>query len=180
MGFAPIHEVADDGKVRIKQFYWKPWFGDPEALPEIGLRDTFTGPDSSTSRRSALTSTTRARRSNLLAMTRPERLWNSRSSRAGSDHEGIRVDCQRRPPQARPSVQRLPSSRGCHAAEGCDVCKAEARIIAVTNSDAGKTIKVKGFVTCGSEPIIEMVSSFLYRGRFDHYENTFEILEEPD
>ncbi len=61
-----------------------------------------------------------------------------------------------------------------------DVCKAEARIIAVTNSDAGKTVKVKGFVTRGSERVIEVVSSFLYRGRFDDYENTFEILEEPD
>ena len=61
-----------------------------------------------------------------------------------------------------------------------DVCKAEARIIAISNSDAGKTVKVKGFVTRGSERVIEVVSSFLYRGRFDDYENTFEILEEPD
>ena len=45
MGFAPIHEVADDRNLRIKQFYWKLWFGDNETLPEIGLRDTFTGPE---------------------------------------------------------------------------------------------------------------------------------------
>ncbi len=41
----PIHELADDCNVRIKQFYWKLWFGDNEALPEIGLRDIFTGPE---------------------------------------------------------------------------------------------------------------------------------------
>ena len=61
-----------------------------------------------------------------------------------------------------------------------DVCKAEARIVAVTNGDAGKTVKVKGYVTRDGERVIEVVSSFLYRGRFSDYENTFEILEEPD
>ena len=45
MGFAPIHEVAEDRNRRIKEFYWKLWFGDEEVLPEIGLRDTFTGPE---------------------------------------------------------------------------------------------------------------------------------------
>ena len=61
-----------------------------------------------------------------------------------------------------------------------DVCKAEARIVGVTNSDAGKTVKVKGYVTRGGEKVIEVVSSFLYRGRFEDYPNTFEVLEEPD
>ena len=61
-----------------------------------------------------------------------------------------------------------------------DVCKAEARIVGVTNSDAGKTVKVKGFVTRGNERVIEVVSSFLYRGRFTDFANTFEIIDEPD
>ena len=61
-----------------------------------------------------------------------------------------------------------------------DVCNAEARIVAVTNSDAGKTVRVKGFVIREGEKVIEVTSSFLYRGRFDDYENTFEVLEEPD
>lgn len=61
-----------------------------------------------------------------------------------------------------------------------DVCKAEARIVAIINSDAGKSVKVKGHVIRNGERVIEVVSSFLYRGRFSDYENTFEILEEPD
>lgn len=44
-GFAPIHEIALDRNTRIKQFYWKLWYGDDSVLPEIGLRDTFTGPE---------------------------------------------------------------------------------------------------------------------------------------
>lgn len=45
MGYAPIHEVAEGRNTRIKQFYWKLWFGDDESLPPIDLRDTFTGPE---------------------------------------------------------------------------------------------------------------------------------------
>lgn len=61
-----------------------------------------------------------------------------------------------------------------------DVCKAEAQIVSVTNANEGKIVKVKGYVYRKGERVIEVVSSFLYRGRFDDYENTFEITEEPD
>jgi fatty acid synthase subunit alpha, fungi type len=61
-----------------------------------------------------------------------------------------------------------------------DVCNAEARIASVTNTDAGKIVKVKGHIYRAGQPVIEVVSAFLYRGRFTDYENTFETTEEPD
>lgn len=61
-----------------------------------------------------------------------------------------------------------------------DVCKAEARIISVINANEGKIVKVKGYVHRQSQRVIEVVSSFLYRGRFTDYENTFDTTEEPD
>jgi len=45
MGYAPIHEVVDGRNEKIKQFYWKLWFGDDEVLPNLGLTETFTGPE---------------------------------------------------------------------------------------------------------------------------------------
>jgi fatty acid synthase subunit beta len=45
MGYAPIHEIAEGRNTRIKQFYWKLWYGDDGVLPDIDIRDTFTGPD---------------------------------------------------------------------------------------------------------------------------------------
>jgi fatty acid synthase subunit beta len=60
-----------------------------------------------------------------------------------------------------------------------DVCRAEARIVSVTNANEGKIVKVKGHVYRGRQPVIEVVSAFLYRGRFTDYENTFETTEEP-
>lgn len=44
MGFAPVHELMDGRNQKIKEFYWKLWFGDDETLPELGLQETFTGP----------------------------------------------------------------------------------------------------------------------------------------
>lgn len=45
MGYMPIHEVAQDRNRRIKEFYWKLWFGDDEILPEIDVRATYKGPE---------------------------------------------------------------------------------------------------------------------------------------
>lgn len=44
-GFAPIHEISAGRNNRIKQFYWKLWYGDNEVLPEIDIREKFVGPE---------------------------------------------------------------------------------------------------------------------------------------
>jgi len=63
-----------------------------------------------------------------------------------------------------------------------DICRPEARIVSVTNSSEGKIVKVKGHCYRNNQPVIEVVSSFLYRGHFVDYENTFDTTasEEPD
>nr|GAT43177.1 predicted protein [Mycena chlorophos] len=61
-----------------------------------------------------------------------------------------------------------------------DVSQAEAKIVSVSNTDSGKVVKVKGHVFRAGKPVIEVVSAFLYRGRFTNSENTFETTEEPD
>ena len=45
MGSTPIHELAERRNERIKQFYWKLWYGDNEVLPKINIKDKFTGPE---------------------------------------------------------------------------------------------------------------------------------------
>ena len=70
--------------------------------------------------------------------------------------------------------------KGASPLKAGDVCKAEARIASVTNTDAGKVVKVKGHVLRDGQSIIEVVSSFLYRGHFDDFHNTFEVIEESN
>lgn len=61
-----------------------------------------------------------------------------------------------------------------------DVCKAEARIASVINNNAGKAVKVTGHIIRDNKPVVEVTSAFLYRGRFTDFENTFEVVQEPD
>ncbi|OJT02257.1 Fatty acid synthase subunit alpha [Trametes pubescens] len=186
MGYAPIHEVADDRNTRIKAFYWKLWFGDDEVLPEINVRDTFTGPE----------------------VTIDEDDIESFCAVVGNQGEAFKSARNETPlapmdfaivagwqaimkaifpaPIDGDLLKLVHLSNGFRLLDGVkplqagDVCKAEARIVAVINSDAGKSVKVKGHVIRDGERVIEVVSSFLYRGRFSDYQNTFEILEEPD
>jgi len=44
-GFTPIHEIATGRNQRIKQFYWKLWYGDDEVLPNIDIHEKFMGPE---------------------------------------------------------------------------------------------------------------------------------------
>lgn len=69
---------------------------------------------------------------------------------------------------------------GARPLEAGEVCSAEASIVSVVNANEGKIVKVKGFVLRDGKPVIEVVSSFLYRGRFIDYENTFDTTEESD
>ncbi|KAI0787467.1 fatty acid synthase [Fomes fomentarius] len=185
-GFAPIHEVATDRNKRIKEFYWKLWFGDNESLPEIGLRDTFTGPEVTIDEDDVETFC-------AVVGNQGEAFKSARNDTPLAPMDFAIVTGWQAimkaifPAPADGDLLKLVHlSNGFRLLDGAkplkagDVCKAEARIIAVINSDAGKTVKVKGFVTRGNERVIEVVSSFLYRGRFDDYENTFEILEEPE
>jgi enoyl reductase-like protein len=41
-GFAPIHEVVEGRNKAIKEFYWKLWFGDDQAMPSIDLTENLT------------------------------------------------------------------------------------------------------------------------------------------
>ena len=42
-GFTPIHKISSGHNKRIKQFYWKLWFGDNEVLPNINIQSPYLG-----------------------------------------------------------------------------------------------------------------------------------------
>ena len=45
MGSMPIHEVSKGRNGRIKDFYWRLWFGDDQSRPELDVHETFIGPE---------------------------------------------------------------------------------------------------------------------------------------
>lgn len=44
-GYAPIHEVMEGRTTRIKDFYWRLWFGDDEKMPSLDSKQVFEGPE---------------------------------------------------------------------------------------------------------------------------------------
>ena len=45
MASIPIHEIAEGRNDPIKQSYWKLWYGDDQTLPQIDVKEKFTGPN---------------------------------------------------------------------------------------------------------------------------------------
>ena len=45
MGSMPVHEVSEGRNGRIKDFYWRLWFGDDQSRPELDIHETFIGPE---------------------------------------------------------------------------------------------------------------------------------------
>ncbi|KAI0311286.1 acyl transferase domain-containing protein, partial [Amylostereum chailletii] len=184
--YAPIHEVSQGRNQRIKEFYWRLWFGDNEALPVIDVRDTFTGPEVTISAADVETFC------GVVGNQQEEfKTVRSETVKAPMDF-AIVTGWQAIMKAIFPAsidgdlLKLVHLSNGFKVVPGAkilaagDVCKAEAKVTAVVNSDAGKTVRVQGHVLCEGKPVIEVVSAFLYRGRFTDFENTFETVEEPD
>ncbi|KAF4614083.1 hypothetical protein D9613_007929 [Agrocybe pediades] len=185
-GFAPIHEVAVGRNQRIKEFYWKLWYGDDEKLPSIDIRDKFVGPEV----------TIRAEDVEQFCAVvgnQGEAFKTARNEQVQAPMDfAIVTGWQAIMKSIFPAaidgdlLKLVHLSNGFRMVDGAkplaagDVCKAEARIVSVVNAPEGKIVKVKGHVYRQGEKVIEVVSAFLYRGRFTDYENTFDTTEEPD
>ncbi|KAG8770032.1 3-oxoacyl-[acyl-carrier-protein] synthase, partial [Ceratobasidium sp. 428] len=161
MGYAPIHEVSEGRNWRIKEFYWKLWFGDNETLPEIDIRDTFAGPE--------VTITAEAvERFCAVVGNQGEQFKSVRNERVQAPMDFAIVTGWQAimrsifPKSVDGDLLKLVHlSNGFKMVEGAspllvgDVCKAEARIASVINSDSGKTVKVTGFVLRDGKPVVE-------------------------
>jgi fatty acid synthase subunit alpha len=185
-GFAPIHEVGEGRNHRIKEFYWRLWFGDDEVLPEIDVRDTFTGPEVTISAEDIETfcdvvgnqgeSFRKGRSENVTAPMDFAIVAGWQAIMKAIFPKSIDGDL----------LKLVHLSNGFRMVDGAaplkagDVCVAKARIASVSNTDAGKAVKVQGFIIREGKRVIEVTSSFLYRGRFSDFNTTFELTEEPE
>lgn len=184
--FAPIHEVVEGRNKRIKEFYWGLWFGDDEKLPELNVRDTFTGPE-------VTISASDIEAFCAVVGNQQEKFKTVRTDEVKAPMDfAIVTGWQAIMKAIFPStidgdlLKLVHLSNGFKAIPGSkplkagDICRAEAKVVAVVNGDSGKTVRVSGHVLCEGIPVIEVQSAFLYRGHFTDYENTFETIDEPD
>ncbi|KAF9267936.1 fatty acid synthase [Marasmius fiardii PR-910] len=186
MGSAPIHEIVDGRNNRIKDFYWKLWYGDNESLPQLDIHDVFSGPEVTLDAKEIEKFCT-------IVGNHGESFKTVRNEKINAPMDfaivaGWQAIIKSIFPQSIDGdllrLVHLSNSfrmvNGARPLQVGDKCRSEAKIVSVINSREGKIVKVKGHVYREGAPVIEVVSAFLYRGTFTDFENTFEITQEAD
>ncbi|SGZ13233.1 BQ5605_C028g10557 [Microbotryum silenes-dioicae] len=199
--YAPIHEIVGDRNQRIKEHYWDLWSLDAsttQGMSQLSISDEFQG-ETVTINEDDIEAFCRVvgnegeayKRSHKKGMQVPMDFaiklgWKSimkpifPSSIDGDLLKLVHLSN---------GFRVLP---GAPALVPGDTVTSISRIESVTNSDSGKTVSVKGTVYLVSSaankdkatteervPVLEVTSSFLYRGTFTDYAQTFSRIESP-
>lgn len=185
-GYSPIREVMEDRNDRIKEFYWKAWFGnDPLDLDALvtakfdGGQTTITG-EAINDFIHAVGNTGEA------FVDRPGKImyapmdfaivvgWKAITKPIFPrkiDGDLLKLVHLSNAFRMMPGAE--PLKKG-------DVVSTTAQINAVINQESGKMVEVCGTIVRDGEPVMEVTSQFLYRGTYTDYENTFQRkLETP-
>ena len=180
VGYAPIHEVMEARNDRIKDFYYKVWFGD-EACPfDASVTSEFDG--------GRATVTSEAINDFVHAVGNTGEAFVDRPGKevyAPMDFAivvGWKAITKPIFPRAIDGdlLKLVHLSNGFRMLPGAeslkkgDVVDTKAQINAVINQEAGKMVEVCGTITRNGEPIMEVTSQFLYRGAYTDFENTFQ------
>ena len=179
-GYAPIREVMDRRNDRIKEFYYRIWFGD-EAVP-------FDTPVTSRFRGDRAVITGEAINDFVHAVGNTGEAFVDRPGKdvfAPMDF-AIVVGWKAITKPIFPCLIDGDLLRLVHLSNGFrmvpgaaplrkgDVLDTTAEVHAVVNREAGKMVEVCGTIWRDARPVMEVTSQFLYRGDYDDYEHTFQ------
>ncbi|KAF2743156.1 beta subunit of fatty acid synthase [Sporormia fimetaria CBS 119925] len=180
IGYAPIHEVMEARNDRIKEFYYKIWFGD-EACPfDAAVTSQFDG--------GRATVTSEAINDFVHAVGNTGEAFVDRPGKevyAPMDFAivvGWKAITKPIFPRAIDGdlLKLVHLSNGFRMIPGAeplkkgDVLDTTATVNAVINQDSGKMVEVCGTITRDGKPVMEVTSQFLYRGAYTDFENTFQ------
>lgn len=183
-GYAPIREVMEGRNDRIKEFYYRIWFGD-EAVP-------FDTPATSTFDGGRATVTSRAIADFVHAVGNTGEAFVERPGKevfAPMDFAivvGWKAITKPIFPRAIDGdlLKLVHLSNGFRMVPGVeplkkdDVLETTAQINAVINQDAGKMVEVCGTIKRDGEAVMNVTTQFLYRGAYTDFENTFQRKDE--
>jgi fatty acid synthase subunit beta len=179
-GYAPIHEVMEARNDRIKDFYYKIWFGDEECPFEAPVTSNFDG--------GRATVTSEAINDFVHAVGNTGEAFVDRPGKevyAPMDFAivvGWKAITKPIFPRAIDGdlLKLVHLSNGFRMLPGAeplkkgDVLDTTAQINAVINQDSGKMVEVCGTITRDGQPVMEVTSQFLDRGAYTDFENTFQ------
>ncbi|CAG9939103.1 unnamed protein product [Clonostachys rosea f. rosea IK726] len=179
-GYAPIHEVMEGRNDRIKEFYWRAWFGNDELDLDALVTSQFDG--------GKTTITTEAINDFVHAVGNTGEAFVDRPGKtvfAPMDFAiviGWKAITKPIFPRTIDGdllklVHLSNEFRMLHGAEPLkkgDVVSTTAQINAIINQESGKMVEVCGTLSRDGSPVMEVTSQFLYRGAYTDYENTFQ------
>ncbi|BGP41220.1 fatty acid synthase alpha subunit Lsd1 [Rhodotorula kratochvilovae] len=200
--YAPIHEVIDDRNDRVKQHYWDLWNLNDEktkGFQQLKVSDEFEG---------ELVQINADDIEAFCRVVGIEGESYKKTYKAGMQVPldfAIKLSWKAIMKPIFPSevdgdlLKLVHLSNGFRVLPGApslkvgDVISTSSRIDSITNSDTGKTVSVRGTVylvsaadakgkdAAGADriPVIEVSSSFFYRGKFNDFAQTFSRIEHP-
>ncbi|KAF7918438.1 uncharacterized protein EAE98_009681 [Botrytis deweyae] len=179
-GYAPIREVMDDRNDRIKEFYWRAWFGGETLDLDASVTGIFNG--------GKATITSEAINDFVHAVGNTGEAFVDRPGKevfAPMDFAivvGWKAITKPIFPRTIDGdlLKLVHLSNGFRMIPGAEPLKkgdeveTTAQINAVLNQDSGKMVEVCGTITREGKPVMEVTSQFLYRGAYTDFENTFQ------
>jgi fatty acid synthase subunit alpha len=182
LGYAPIHEVMEGRNDRIKDFYYKLWFGidNTDDYLNIPVNEKLIGKDETVKSEEI--------KEFCQAVGNQAEVFVDRGQKvvfAPMDF-AIVVGWKAIMKAIFPKVidgdllRLVHLGNGYRLLDGSDLLKVGdvvdtfANINAIINTDSGKMIEVKGVIVREGKPVLEVTSQFLYRGNFTDFEHTFE------
>jgi fatty acid synthase subunit beta len=182
-GFAPILEVTENRNQRIKEFYWKVWFTEDFNL-DIDVHKPIKGDELT------ITSQDISEFTHAIGNKCEDFFPRSGRKQLAPMDFAIVVGWKAIIKAIFPKTVDGDLLRLVHLSNGYkmipgaaplakdDVVSSTAEIRSVLNQDSGKVVEVVGLVSRDGKPVLEVSSSFFYRGEYNDFENTFTKVKE--
>ncbi|KAJ1953090.1 fatty acid synthase alpha subunit Lsd1, partial [Dipsacomyces acuminosporus] len=188
MPYAPIHEVMECRNERIKRFYAQVWFEDSKDGENVIDIDD---PEFEFAHSNELLRKEDIRQFCHVVGNQSDRYveHNDGVVYAPMDFAGRAcwpMTCKTMLPKLVDGdvLNLVHMSNGFRIIDGAeplkagDVVDSKAKIVEVTNEETGKRSRVKGYVYRDGKPIVEITTSFFYRGSFTDFSKTFRNVDE--
>ncbi|KAK3307455.1 acyl transferase domain-containing protein [Chaetomium strumarium] len=179
-GYAPIHEIMDGRNDRIKEFYWRAWFGDEELDLDAPVTSKFDGGKTVITGEAINEFVHAVGNTGEAFIDRPGKTmyapmdfaivvgWKAITKPIfPRTIDGDLLKLVHLSNQFRMMPGAEPLKKG-------DEVSTTAQINAVINQESGKMVEVCGTITRDGKPVMEVTSQFLYRGVYTDFENTFQ------
>ena len=179
-GYAPIREIMDDRNDRIKEFYYRVWFGAEKVPFDAPAKSKFEGGEAEVTSKAIADFVHAVGNTGEAFVERP-----GKEVLAPMDFAivvGWKAITKPIFPRTIDGdlLKLVHLSNGFRMVPGAeplkqgDVVSTTAQINAVINRDSGKMVEVEGTIKRDGQDVMVVTTQFLYRGAYSDFENTFE------